>query len=219
MLRLLLLVELLGQSRCGPAHHNAILCNVLKSAVNQMDVIRKTARRLQPVRALRPPAAGSAVPVASFAFAFQYDEEEAAEADDFLDTRLQSLPVIATTAAHLRTWKANESLSRLYANALAFRAHAEWLKAAAENVSLPSEAAGVAAVHLLRLANLVRTALIQMEVALPPPPPRPSLPAVLTAFEALRYSAEMSRRLGVFCGFSKRLVRHLRRVAACPSRR
>ncbi|XP_061123256.1 uncharacterized protein LOC133144511 isoform X2 [Syngnathus typhle] len=196
MLRLLLLVELLGQSRCGPAHHNAILCNVLKSAVNQMDVIRKTARRLQP-----------------------YDEEEAAEADDFLDTRLQSLPVIATTAAHLRTWKANESLSRLYANALAFRAHAEWLKAAAENVSLPSEAAGVAAVHLLRLANLVRTALIQMEVALPPPPPRPSLPAVLTAFEALRYSAEMSRRLGVFCGFSKRLVRHLRRVAACPSRR
>ncbi|XP_037120109.1 uncharacterized protein LOC119130375 isoform X2 [Syngnathus acus] len=195
MLRLLLLVELLGPARCGPAHHNGILCNALKSAVNQMDVIRKTARRLQP-----------------------YDEE-AAEADDFLDTRLQSLPVIATTAAHLRTWKANESLSRLYANALAFRAHAEWLKAAAENVSLPSEAAGVAAVHLLRLANLVRTALIQMEVALPPPPPRPSLPAVLTAFEALRYSAEMSRRLGVFCGFSKRLVRHLRRVAACPSRR
>ncbi|XP_037120108.1 uncharacterized protein LOC119130375 isoform X1 [Syngnathus acus] len=218
MLRLLLLVELLGPARCGPAHHNGILCNALKSAVNQMDVIRKTARRLQPVRALRPPAVGAAVPVATFAFAFQYDEE-AAEADDFLDTRLQSLPVIATTAAHLRTWKANESLSRLYANALAFRAHAEWLKAAAENVSLPSEAAGVAAVHLLRLANLVRTALIQMEVALPPPPPRPSLPAVLTAFEALRYSAEMSRRLGVFCGFSKRLVRHLRRVAACPSRR
>ncbi|XP_049607830.1 interleukin-11-like isoform X3 [Syngnathus scovelli] len=195
MLRLLLLVELLGPARCGPAHHNAILCNVLKSAVNQMDVIRKTARRLQP-----------------------YDEE-AAELDGFLDTRLQSLPVIATTAAHLRTWKANESLLRLHANALAFRAHAEWLKAAAENVSLPSEAAGVSAVHLLRLANLVRTALIQMEVALPLPPLRPSLPAVLTAFEALRYSAEMSRRLDVFCGFSKRLVRHLRRVAACPSRR
>ncbi|XP_049607829.1 uncharacterized protein [Syngnathus scovelli] len=218
MLRLLLLVELLGPARCGPAHHNAILCNVLKSAVNQMDVIRKTARRLQPVRALRPPAAGAAAPVATFAFAFQYDEE-AAELDGFLDTRLQSLPVIATTAAHLRTWKANESLLRLHANALAFRAHAEWLKAAAENVSLPSEAAGVSAVHLLRLANLVRTALIQMEVALPLPPLRPSLPAVLTAFEALRYSAEMSRRLDVFCGFSKRLVRHLRRVAACPSRR
>ncbi|XP_019724356.1 uncharacterized protein LOC109515186 [Hippocampus comes] len=193
LLRLLLLVELLRPSRCGPAHHKAVLCNTLKSAANQMDVIRRTAQRLQ-----------------------HHDDEAA---DDLLEARLQSLPVIATTAAHLRTWKANESLCGLYANALAFRAHADWLKAAAENVSLPSEAAGGAAIRLLRLADLVRTALIQMEAVVPSASPPPWLPTVSTAFEALRYSTEMSRRLKVFCNFSKRLVRHLRRAANCPTKR
>uniref|UniRef100_A0A3Q3D885 Uncharacterized protein n=1 Tax=Hippocampus comes TaxID=109280 RepID=A0A3Q3D885_HIPCM len=163
LLRLLLLVELLRPSRCGPAHHKAVLCNTLKSAANQMDVIRRTAQRLQHSR--------------------RVGLERCFARDTFLTMCV--------------SWQANESLCGLYANALAFRAHADWLKAAAENVSLPSEAAGGAAIRLLRLADLVRTALIQ----------------------ALRYSTEMSRRLKVFCNFSKRLVRHLRRAANCPTKR
>ncbi|XP_077403892.1 uncharacterized protein LOC144036858 [Vanacampus margaritifer] len=161
-----------------------------------MDVIRKTAQRLQR----------------------DDDDEAAADDDDLLEAPLESLPVLATSAAQLRTWKADESLRRLHANALAFHAHADWLKAAAEKVDLPSEAAGGAAVHLLRLANLLRTALVQMETPVPPPSPSPSFPHVRTAFEAVRYSAEMSRRLNVFCGFSKRILRRLRKAATCPHR-
>lgn len=64
-----------------------------------------------------------------------------------------------------------------------------------------------------------RLCAFQMEAVVPSAPPPPWLPAVSTAFEALRYSTEMSRRLKVFCSFSKRLVRHLRRAANCPPRR
>ncbi|XP_077364286.1 uncharacterized protein LOC144008092 isoform X3 [Festucalex cinctus] len=193
LLRLLLLVELLRPSRCGPAHRKpAAFCDALKLAASQLDVIRKTAQRLR-----------------------RDDDDD----DDLLEAPLESLPILATSAAQLRTWKADESLRRLHANALAFGAHAHWLKASAEKVGVPSEAAGGAHVHLLRLVDLLRTALVQMEALyLPPSPPSPSFPTVRTAFEAVRYSAETSRRLAVFCGFSKRILRRLRKAPTCPRR-
>ncbi|XP_077364285.1 uncharacterized protein LOC144008092 isoform X2 [Festucalex cinctus] len=218
LLRLLLLVELLRPSRCGPAHRKpAAFCDALKLAASQLDVIRKTAQRLR-----------------------RDDDDD----DDLLEAPLESLPILATSAAQLRTWKADESLRRLHANALAFGAHAHWLKASAEKVGVPSEAAGGAHVHLLRLVDLLRTALVQVSerrpranddgtppshfsslfffqmeaLYLPPSPPSPSFPTVRTAFEAVRYSAETSRRLAVFCGFSKRILRRLRKAPTCPRR-
>ncbi|XP_019728209.1 uncharacterized protein LOC109517467 isoform X1 [Hippocampus comes] len=192
LLRLLLLMGLLRSGQCRPAHDD-VFCKALKSAVHQIDAIRETAEQLQLVR----------------------DE---GLVEDLLDVRLQSLPVISITASRFQTWKANKYLSQLYMHTLALRMHVEWLKAATESVSLPSEAAGAAGVHLLQLASLIRTALIQIDaVALPPP--RSSLPTVSSAFDVLRYSVEMSRSLKVFCHWSKRLVRHLHIKALCPPSR
>ncbi|XP_077415866.1 uncharacterized protein LOC144044975 isoform X2 [Vanacampus margaritifer] len=182
-------MELLRPSRCRHTH-NGVLCKVLKSAVDQMDDIRKTLELLQ----------------------LERDNELV---EDLLEVRLQSLPVISTTASHFRTCKANVYLPQLYVHTLAFRVHVEWLQAAAQSVNLPSEAAGAARLHLLQLAGLVRTALIQIDAVVPPPPPRPSLPAVSSAFDVLRYSVELSRSLKVFCDWSQRLVRHLHTAASC----
>ncbi|XP_019728210.1 uncharacterized protein LOC109517467 isoform X2 [Hippocampus comes] len=135
LLRLLLLMGLLRSGQCRPAHDD-VFCKALKSAVHQIDAIRETAEQLQLVR----------------------DE---GLVEDLLDVRLQSLPVISITASRFQTWKANKYLSQLYMHTLALRMHVEWLKAATESVSLPSEAAGAAGVHLLQLASLIRTALIQ----------------------------------------------------------
>ncbi|XP_077395424.1 uncharacterized protein LOC144032269 [Festucalex cinctus] len=183
-------MELLRPSRCRHAH-DGVLCKVLKSAVDQMDDIRKTLELLQ----------------------LERDEWLV---EDLLEVRLQSLPVISTTASHFRSLKADEYLPQLYVHTLAFSVHVEWLQAATQSVSLPSQAAGAVRLHLLQLAGLVRTALIQMDAVVPPPPPRPSLPAVSSAFDALRYSVEVSRSLKVFCDWSQRLVRHLHKTTSCP---
>ncbi|XP_077599642.1 uncharacterized protein LOC144214822 [Stigmatopora nigra] len=138
--------------------------------------------------------------------------------DDLLGIQLESLPVILMTAAHLYTLKADERLSQLYVHALSLSAHADWLRTAFHNVSLPFEDAGEAAAHLLELADCVRTALKQMGAAVPASAPHPSLPTVRSAFGTLRYSAEISRCLALFCDWSRRLLHHVGRTAACPRR-
>uniref|UniRef100_A0A3Q3DPX7 Interleukin-11 n=1 Tax=Hippocampus comes TaxID=109280 RepID=A0A3Q3DPX7_HIPCM len=184
LLRLLLLMGLLRSGQCRPAHDD-VFCKALKSAVHQIDAIRETAEQLQLVVTTILPLLLVLLP--------------------------SSCPSIYTQSCAsfvCLSLQANKYLSQLYMHTLALRMHVEWLKAATESVSLPSEAAGAAGVHLLQLASLIRTALIQIDaVALPPP--RSSLPTVSSAFDVLRYSVEMSRSLKVFCHWSKRLVSNL----------
>ncbi|XP_077446522.1 uncharacterized protein LOC144066960 [Stigmatopora argus] len=188
-----LILLLLSVEALRPAAYGpdrkGVLCGVLKAATAQIGVVRKAVRRLQ------------------------------SEEDGLSEVQLESLPVILMTAAHFYTLKADERLSQLYVHALSLGAHADWLRTASHDVSLPFEAAGEAAVHLLRLAGLVRTALRQMGAAVPASPPHPSLPTVRSAFSTLRYSAEISRCLAVFCGWSRRLLHHVRRTAACRERK
>ncbi|XP_077477488.1 uncharacterized protein LOC144090059 [Stigmatopora argus] len=135
-----------------------------------------------------------------------------------LEARLQSIPVISTTAAHFDSLKANECLSELYLHTLALKVHVDWIEEATENVSLPSEAARDTSVHLLWLANLVSTSLAQINAAVPPSPPPPLLPVLSSPFDVIRYSVEISRYMEVFCPWAKRLLHHLRRTASCPQR-
>nr|XP_061798274.1 uncharacterized protein LOC133589765 [Nerophis lumbriciformis] len=179
-------------SQCAPAY-DGVFCNALKSAISQMDIMRKTSEQLRHLM-----------------------HNELVEV--LLEARLQSIPVIQMTAADFDSLKANESLSQLYTHTLALKVHVDWLKVATENVSLPSEAARDASVRLLRLANLVSMSLTQMNTVVPSPPPPPVLPVVYSAFDDLRYSVEISRCLDVFCHWAKRLMRYIRRMASCPGR-
>ncbi|XP_061764428.1 uncharacterized protein LOC133557722 [Nerophis ophidion] len=191
LLSLLLLVGLLRPSWCRPAH-NVVLCNVLRSAVPHLDQLVKSSGHFHDL---------------SGEFLV-----------DLLEDRLESLPVIQTTAAQLHLLKVNESLSLLYVHTLTFKAHVDWLKKFQEDVSLPTEAAGGASAQLLQLANLIKVSLHQVKEPVPQPMRPPSFPAVSAAFEALRYSVEVSQNLKVFCSWSKRVVRHVQKVSRCPRR-
>ncbi|XP_030597690.1 uncharacterized protein LOC115788694 [Archocentrus centrarchus] len=138
---------------------------------------------------------------------------------NFVDVehKLDGLPVIPHTAAHFRSLKVNESLSQLYVYTESFRLHAKWLKTVRENVSVPSQAAEGASINLKHLSDLIKASLDQISEEVPESAP-PSLPVVSTAFDALRFSVEISEQLQVFCHWSKRVLRHLQRPSHCQRR-
>ncbi|KAL3984347.1 hypothetical protein ACER0C_015972 [Sarotherodon galilaeus] len=139
-----------------------------------------------------------------------------AELVTFMDIehKLDSLPVIKHTAAHLNSLKVNESLSQLYVYVESFRLHTKWLKTTQENVSVPFQAAEGASTHLEQLSNLTKKFLEKIGEQVPQTA-SPSLPVVSTAFESLRFSVEISDRLQVFCHWSKRILRQLQRRSPC----
>uniref|UniRef100_A0A3B3UBP1 Uncharacterized LOC106945039 n=1 Tax=Poecilia latipinna TaxID=48699 RepID=A0A3B3UBP1_9TELE len=123
---------------------------------------------------------------------------------NFLDLYL---PDLYHTAGHLRSLKVNESLTQMYGYTQSFKLHIDWLKVAKENVSLPFQTEEGASSHLLQLSNLIGKCLHpQNKEALPSV--APNLPVVSNAFDALVYSVEISDRLKVFCGWSKRVLRY-----------
>ncbi|KAM7373613.1 hypothetical protein PAMP_008453 [Pampus punctatissimus] len=130
-----------------------------------------------------------------------------------LGNRLDSLPNIQHTAAQLSSLTLNESLSQLYEHTQSFKLHADWLKTAKENVSLPSHSAEGISVHLLQLSNLIKASLHQINEEVPQLP-SPSLPVVSTAFDVLRFSAEISEQLKVFCMWSIRVL-NVQRKSHC----
>ncbi|XP_006804312.1 uncharacterized protein il11b [Neolamprologus brichardi] len=140
-----------------------------------------------------------------------------AELVTFMDVehKLDGLPVIKHTAAHLSSLKVNESLPQLYVYAESFRLHTKWLKTAQVNVSVPFQAAEGASNHLEQLSDLTKKFLEKIGEQVPETA-SPSLPVVSTAFEALRFSVEISDRLQVFCHWSKRILRQLQRRSPCP---
>uniref|UniRef100_A0A8C6TYE3 Interleukin-11 n=1 Tax=Neogobius melanostomus TaxID=47308 RepID=A0A8C6TYE3_9GOBI len=132
------------------------------------------------------------------------------------DHRLDGLPRIPHTAAAFNTMKMNESISQLYNFTEVFRSHMDWLKTARENVSLPNQAAEGASRHLLQLAHLLNSTLHQVG-AVPQPSPL-SLPVASSAFDALKFSVEISENLKAFSLWTKRSIRFLQRQSRCPRR-
>uniref|UniRef100_A0A3B3VLL9 Uncharacterized LOC106945039 n=1 Tax=Poecilia latipinna TaxID=48699 RepID=A0A3B3VLL9_9TELE len=100
----------------------------------------------------------------------------------------------------------NESLTQMYGYTQSFKLHIDWLKVAKENVSLPFQTEEGASSHLLQLSNLIGKCLHPVEAL---PSVAPNLPVVSNAFDALVYSVEISDRLKVFCGWSKRVLRYI----------
>ncbi|TNN28274.1 hypothetical protein EYF80_061578 [Liparis tanakae] len=191
LLPLLLLAELCVRSSARPAPRSA-LCGLLRPMIHQVDGLSGLSHKLHHLTK---------------------DELANFEAAEY---RLDGLPHFEQTFIHFSSMQLNQSLSQLLLYTQAFRLHADWLIKAKENVSLPSRAAEGASTHLLQLSTLINASLHQMGEEAPQLAP-PSLPAVSTAFDVLRFSVEFSNRLQRFCHWSKRVLGHLQR-RSCPRR-
>ncbi|XP_028283709.1 interleukin-11-like [Parambassis ranga] len=191
LLRLLLLAELFVHSSSRPTH---VPCNVFGTMMHQVDRLMSASKKIHGLT-----------------------KDELTNFAGF-EHRLDSLPRFQYTAAHFGSLKVNESLSQLHVYTQSFRLHLDWLKTTNENISFsqPLEDAGT---HLLHLSKLINTSLHQIQAEVPQPPPSPpSLPVVSTAFDALRFSIELSERLQFFCDLSKRVLRQIQRHSRCPRR-
>ncbi|XP_051811553.1 uncharacterized protein il11b [Acanthochromis polyacanthus] len=190
LLHLLLLAELLVHSSGRPAHISP-LCGMFGSMIPQVDRLMNSSKQLHDL---------TTEELLNFAA---------------VEHRLHSLPHIQYTAAYFSSLKVNESLSQLYSYSQSFKLHVDWLKTAKENVSLPVQAAESSSIHLQQISNLINASLHQISADVPQSTP-PSLPDVSTAFDALKFSVELSGRLEAFCSWSKRVLRHLQRLSHCP---
>ncbi|XP_033492147.1 uncharacterized protein LOC117263110 [Epinephelus lanceolatus] len=189
LLHLLLLAELFVHSSSRPTH-SFPLCGMFRSMIHQVDKLTSLPKKLHDLTD---------------------DNDDVFEG---VENRLDSLPKMQHTAAHFNSLKVNESLSQLFEFSQSFRLHVEWLKTAKENFSLSSQSAEDASSHLLQLSNLVNASLSQMEEKVPQSP-SPSLPVASTAFDVLQFSVEISKRLQVFCDWSKRILLLLQRLSHC----
>uniref|UniRef100_A0A3P9QFP7 Uncharacterized LOC103472861 n=2 Tax=Poecilia reticulata TaxID=8081 RepID=A0A3P9QFP7_POERE len=181
LFHLLLLTELLVRSSSLPIRSSSH-CGFFGSMIHQVESLMNLSRRIHQLRT-----------------------EELEHFEDAKIT-LDSLPDLYHTAGHLRSLKVNESLTQMYGYTQSFKLHIDWLKVAKENVSLPFQTEEGASSHLLQLSNLIEKCLHpQNKEALPSM--APNLPVVSNAFDALVYSVEISDRLKVFCGWSKRVLR------------
>ncbi|XP_035476953.1 uncharacterized protein LOC118292268 isoform X1 [Scophthalmus maximus] len=190
LLHLLLLAELFVPSSSGPAHSSS-LCGLFRSMTPRVETLTHLSKKLHEL---------SDNEVLNFAA---------------VEKRLDDLPHMQHTAAHIPSLEVNESLSQLHVFIQSFKLHVDWLKTAKENFSLPYESAEGASTQLLLLSNLLNMSLHQMREEAPRSPP-PSLPIVSTAFDVLQFSVEISEQLQVFCNWSKRVLRHLKRLSRCP---
>uniref|UniRef100_A0A3B4BDW6 Interleukin 11a n=1 Tax=Periophthalmus magnuspinnatus TaxID=409849 RepID=A0A3B4BDW6_9GOBI len=100
----------------------------------------------------------------------------------------------------------NESLSQLYNFSESYRSHMDWLKTARENVSLPTHPTEDATRHLQQLMHLLNSSLSAGS-------PGPS-----SAFDALRFSVEVSEKLRAFGLWTRRCIRVIQRHSRCPRR-
>ncbi|XP_063755845.1 uncharacterized protein il11b isoform X2 [Eleginops maclovinus] len=130
------------------------------------------------------------------------------------ENRLGGLPDINLTAAHFDSLKVNESLSQLFIYTQSFRLHVDWLKTAKENISVSSQQVKKASSHLLMLSSFLNASLHQLSEEVHPLE-SPSLPEVSTPFDELQFSVEISKRLKMFCNWSKRVLLTLQRLSSC----
>ncbi|XP_074469952.1 uncharacterized protein LOC141754629 isoform X1 [Sebastes fasciatus] len=185
LLHLLLLAELFVRSSSRPAH-SPPPCGMFKSMLLQVESLKNLSTKLHDLT-----------------------DDQLINFED-VENRLDGLPHIKHTAAHISSLKMNESLSQLFVYTQSFRLHVDWLKTAKLNVSLSSQSAEGASSHLLKLSNLVNTSLHQISEEVPTSSSL-SLPVVSTAFDVLKFSVEISQQLQVFCNWSKRVLGHLQR--------
>ncbi|XP_072227233.1 uncharacterized protein [Leuresthes tenuis] len=190
LFHLLLLTELFVHSSSHHTH-DISLCGKFGSMIHQVDRLYNLSKKMHDLS----------------------DEEVLNFAG--VEHKLESLPSIQHTAAHFQSLEVNESLAQLYVYAQSFRLHVSWLKTVKENASLPSQAVEESSSHLQHLSNLIKTSLQQISKEVPQSTP-PSFPVISTAFDALRFSVEISERLQVFCNWSKRILRQLKRLSHCP---
>uniref|UniRef100_A0A3B5A8Q2 Uncharacterized LOC103373116 n=1 Tax=Stegastes partitus TaxID=144197 RepID=A0A3B5A8Q2_9TELE len=189
LFRLLLLAELLIHSSC----QSTLSCSMFGSMIHQVDKLLNSSKRLH-----------------------NLTKEELVKFAA-VEHRLSSLPHIQHTVGDFNSLKVNESLSQLYSHTLSFRVHVDWLKTAKENVSLPIQSAETTSTQLQQLFRLANTSLHQIREEVPQTT-SPSLPEVSLAFDALKFSVEISDRLQAFCHWSKRALRRLQRQSRCPGR-
>ncbi|XP_061598160.1 uncharacterized protein il11b [Cololabis saira] len=188
LLHLLLLAEVFVQSSCRPTS-SFCLCGMFGSMIHHVDRLMNS-KKLHELT----------------------DEE----LKNFVgvEPKLENLPRLRHTASYFTSLKVNESLSQMYEYTQAFRVHVDWLKTAKDNVSLPVQSAEGASTHLLHLSNLIKSYLHQIHEEIPPATPA-TLPAVPTAFDALKFSVEIAEQLHVFCNWSKRVLRSFQRQCTC----
>ncbi|XP_020795001.1 uncharacterized protein LOC110173339 [Boleophthalmus pectinirostris] len=191
----LLLLELIGQSLSRPAH-NPTFCTLIGSMLPHVEKLISLSEKLHELS--------------------DEDLSHLATADHRLDSLLE----IQHTAAAFTSIKINESLSQLHNYSESYRFHMEWLKAARENVSLPTQPTEGASRHLQQLTHLLNSSLsqVQDEVVQVPSSSPPSLPLVSSAFDALRFSVEVSEKLRAFSFWTKRWIRFILKHSRCPRR-
>uniref|UniRef100_A0AAV2K7N4 Interleukin-11 n=1 Tax=Knipowitschia caucasica TaxID=637954 RepID=A0AAV2K7N4_KNICA len=189
---LLLLLDLIGLSSSRPAHTPS-LCSLIGSMVPHFDRLINLSKKLQELS--------------------DEDLSLIAAAEHRLDSLLE---IPHTAAAFTQPLKVNEPISQLYNLSESYKLHMDWLKTARENMSLSSQPAEGASHHLLKLTHLLNSSLHQLQEEVPQAAP-PSLPPVSTAFDALRFSVEVSEKLRVFVLFAKRWIRVLQKLS-CPRR-
>ncbi|KAK7899316.1 hypothetical protein WMY93_020169 [Mugilogobius chulae] len=195
---LLLLSELIGRSLSRPAHysstrshtHNHALCPLLGSMVLHVDRLMNLSRKLHELT----------------------DEE--LNLISASDHRLDSLLEIPHSAAAFSSLKVNESLSLLYSFSDSYRFHMNWLKTGRGNVSLPTQPAEGASRHLQHLTHLLNSSLNQLQEEVPQAS-LPSLPVVSSAFEALRFSVEVSEKLQPLSIWMKSSIRFIQTRLGC----
>ncbi|AWP21138.1 putative serine/threonine-protein kinase SBK2-like [Scophthalmus maximus] len=136
LLHLLLLAELFVPSSSGPAHSSS-LCGLFRSMTPRVETLTHLSKKLHEL---------SDNEVLNFAA---------------VEKRLDDLPHMQHTAAHIPSLEVNESLSQLHVFIQSFKLHVDWLKTAKENFSLPYESAEGASTQLLLLSNLLNMSLHQ----------------------------------------------------------
>ncbi|KAK5883302.1 hypothetical protein CesoFtcFv8_019645 [Champsocephalus esox] len=190
LLHLLLLAGLCVPSSSYPASRSP-LCGMLRSMIHQVERLTKLSGK------------------------FHNLTGEELEHLEVAGNRLAGLPDMEHTAAHIDSLKVNESLSQLFMYTQSFRLHVNWLKTAKENVSLSSHPAKETNTHLLHLSTFLNASLHQIGEEVPPSQ-SPSLPEVSTAFDVLQFSVEISKRLRMFCFWSKRVLLIIQGQSPCP---